>query len=118
MRINRRSKIAFLKDWTMARASIEQHYKDYRLSGDADLVSHHAPNWYATGRVWVNRSDNSCIMADCFNDKLLTYEDEDTAKYIGLWLAEISVDNFLPPIEYYVTPMNTAWAVGHRAPCC
>ena len=96
----------------MARASIEQHYKDYRLSGDADLVSHHAPNWYAIGRVWVNRSDNSCIMADCFNDKLLTYEDEDTAKYIGLWLAEISVDNFLSPIEYYVTPMNTAWAVA------
>ena len=54
-------------------------------------------------------------MADCFNDKLLTYEDEDTAKYIGLWLAEISVDNFLPPIEYYVTPMNTA--LGGRPSC-
>ena len=78
----------------MARTSIEQHYKDYRLSGDADLVSRHAPNRYATGRVWVNRSDNSCIMADCFNDQLLTLEGEDTAKCIGLWLAEISVDNF------------------------
>jgi len=51
-------------------------------------------------------------MADCFNDKLLTYEDEDTAKYIGLWLTELSVDNFLPPVEYYLTPMNTAWAVS------
>ena len=39
-------------------------------------------------------------MADCFNDRLLIYEDEDTAKYIGLWLAEISVDNFLPPVQY------------------
>jgi hypothetical protein len=95
----------------MARASIEQQYKGYRLSGDADPVSNHAPNWYAIRRVWLDRSDNSTIMADCFNDQLLTYEDEDTAKCVGLWLAEISVDNFLTPIEYYLTPMNTAWAV-------
>ena len=32
-------------------------------------------------------------------------------KSIGLWLAEISVDNFLPPVEYFLTPMKTAWAV-------
>ena len=70
-RISRGSKIAFLKDLPMARASIDQQYRGYRLSGDADPVSNHAPNWYATGRVWVERSDNSCIMADCFNDKLL-----------------------------------------------
>ena len=95
----------------MAWSSIEQTYKGYRLSGDAELVSNYAQNWYATGRVWVHRSDNSCVMADCFNDRLLTDEDEDTAKCIGLWLAEISVDNFLPPIEYYLTPMNTARAV-------
>jgi hypothetical protein len=106
-----KSKDRFLKDWMMARASIEQHYKGYRLSGDADPVSNYAPNWYATGRVWVDRSDNSTILSDCFNDQLLTYEDEATAKYIGLWLAEISVDNFLPPVEFYLTPMNTAWAV-------
>ena len=95
----------------MAGSSIEQQYKGYRLSGDAELVSNYAQNWYATGRVWVDRSDNSCIMADCFNDRLLTYEDKETAKCIGLWLAEISVDNFLPPVEYYLTPMDTAWAV-------
>ena len=95
----------------MEHAHFEQSYKGYRLSGDADPVSNYAPNWYATRRVWVDRSDNSCLMADSFNDKLLTYEDEETAKYIGLWLAEILVDNFLPPIEYYLTPMNTAWAV-------
>jgi len=29
--------------------------------------------WYATTRVWVNRPDNSCIMAEIvFNDRLLT----------------------------------------------
>ena len=37
---------------------------------------------------------------------------QETAKYIGLWLAELSVDSFLPPVEYYLTPMNTAWAVN------
>jgi len=55
----------------MPGLSIEQQYKGYRLSGDADPVSNHAQNWYATGREWVDRSDNSTIMADCFNDKLL-----------------------------------------------
>ena len=60
----------------MPGSSIEQQYKGYRLSGDADPVSNYAQNWYATGRVWVDRSDNSTIMADCFNDQLLTHEDE------------------------------------------
>jgi hypothetical protein len=95
----------------MARGSIEQQYKGYRLSGDAEPVSNYAQNWYATGRVLVDRPDKSCVVADCFNDKLFTHEDEDTAKCIGLWLAEISVDNFLPPVQFYLTPMNTAWAV-------
>jgi len=35
----------------MAGSSIEQHYKGYRLSCDADPVSNHAHNWYATGRM-------------------------------------------------------------------
>jgi hypothetical protein len=96
----------------MPGSSIEQQYKGYRLSGDAEPVSNYGQNWYATGRVWINRPDNSCIMADYFKDRLLTYEDKDTAKCIGLWLAEISVDNFLPPVEYYLTPMNVAWAVN------
>jgi uncharacterized NAD(P)/FAD-binding protein YdhS len=105
-----KSKDRFLKDWMMARASIEQHYKGYRLSGDADPVSNYAPNWYATGRVWVDRSDINHLVR-LFQRSITHLRRRGHRKIYRSLLAEISVDNFLPPVEFYLTPMNTAWAV-------
>ena len=44
-------------------------------------------------------------------NKLFVYDDEDMAQQVGLFLAELAVDHFVPPPVYYLTPMNIGWAV-------
>ncbi len=57
------------------------------------------------------KPDNTCLEVDRFHDKFLTYDDEDLSRWFGLGLAEIAVDEFLPPVAYYLRPMDVGWAV-------
>ena len=57
------------------------------------------------------RPDNTCLQVDRLHYPLLKYDDEDLSKWFGLGLAEIAVDRFLPPVAYYLRPMNIGWAV-------
>ena len=36
---------------------------------------------------------------------------DDEARVVGLFLAELAVDHFVPPPAHYLTPMNIGWAV-------
>ncbi len=55
--------------------------------------------------------DTVCIQAERFHDPLLTYEDEDLAWLFGLFVAELTVDNWLPNPWFYLRPVDFAWAV-------
>src|SRR5207302_5352087 len=57
------------------------------------------------------REDKLCIEVHRFQDRLLAYDDEDLAKWFGLFLAQIAVDRCLPKPWYYLRPMDFAWAV-------
>jgi uncharacterized NAD(P)/FAD-binding protein YdhS len=106
-----KSKDRFLKDWMMARASIEQHYKGYRLSGDADPVSK-LRSELVCDRARVGRSVRQFNhLVRLFQRSITHLRRRGHRKIYRSLLAEISVDNFLPPVEFYLTPMNTAWAV-------
>src|SRR6266850_4999093 len=90
---------------------LERSYKGYTISGSAERVYSYNKEWYAMARVWVLRPDNVCIQAERFHDPLLTYEDEDLARRVGLFVAELAVDNWLPKPWYYLRPMDFAWAI-------
>jgi hypothetical protein len=91
--------------------SIERRYKGFRLSGRALSVHNDSDQWFAVGWVYVDMPDNSLYGVDNYSDPSLAYEDEELAAWFGLFLAEIVVDHLVPPVEYYLTPMNPAWAV-------
>ena len=52
-----------------------------------------------------------CVEAYRDQDHLFIFDDEDEARLVGLFLAELAVDHFVPPPAYYLTPMNIGWAV-------
>ena len=53
----------------------------------------------------------TCVQAYRDQDQLFIFDDEDEAQLVGLFLAELAVDHFVPPPAYYLTPMNIGWAV-------
>ena len=91
--------------------SIERRYKGFRLSGRALSVHNDSDQWFVVGWVYLDMPDNSLYGVDNYSDPSLAYEDEELAAWFGLFLAEIVVDHLVPPVEYYLTPMNPAWAV-------
>lgn len=52
-----------------------------------------------------------CFRWTAFPTPLLTYDDENLARWFGIFLAELAVDHCLPPPVYYLRPMDFAWAV-------
>ena len=96
--------------------SIERRYKGFRIYGDARSVHNESPRWFAVGQVFVDMPNGSLYGVEDFSDPSLAYEDEELAAWFGLGLAEIVVDHLVPPAEYYLTPMNPAWAVDLLAP--
>jgi hypothetical protein len=91
--------------------SIERRYKGFRIYGGAHSVHNESPRWFAVGQVFVDMPNGSLYGIDDCSDPSLAYEDEELAAWFGLGLAEIVVDHLVPPVEYYLTPMNPAWAV-------
>jgi len=52
-----------------------------------------------------------CIQAYRDQAQAFVFDNEDKAQIVGLFLAEVAVDHFLPWPAYYVTPMNIGRAV-------
>lgn len=90
---------------------IEIPYNGFRISGTAQPVAMGDNRWFAVGEVLLDKRDHSVLLVDRFLDSNLTYDDEVLCKWFGLGIAEITVDHFLPPVEYFFLPMNVAWAV-------
>jgi hypothetical protein len=67
--------------------------------------------WFAVGEVLLDKHDRYVLLVDRFLDENLTYDDEVLCKWFGLGVAEIAVDHFLPPADYFFLPMNVGWAV-------
>jgi hypothetical protein len=61
--------------------------------------------------VLLIRPNNVCVEVNRYQDQLFVFDDEALAQQVGLFLAEIAVDHFVPPPAYYLTPMNIGWAV-------
>ena len=91
--------------------SIERRYKGYWIEGTAHVVHNDSPLWFAVGHVVLHRSEHSLVYVDTVKERILQSDDPAVAAWIGLFLAEISVDHLLPPPQYFLTPMNPAWAL-------
>ena len=46
-------------------------------------------------RVWLRCPDNVSLEVERFYDQLLIYKDADLARWFGLFVAELAVDNWL-----------------------
>src|SRR5438270_12407281 len=79
----------------MERIPLTQDYKGYTISGDAQLVHGYGTNWCVAASVLLIRQDKLCIEVHRFQDRMLAYDDEDLAKWFGLFLAQIAVDHCL-----------------------
>jgi hypothetical protein len=95
----------------MYSAPIEVQYNGFRISGNAQPVAMSNNRWFAVGEVLLNKRDHSVLLVDRFLDNNLIYDDEVLSKWFGLGIAEIAVDHFLPPADYFFLPMNVGWAV-------
>ena len=87
-----------------ALTPLKKNYKGFTVCGSAEPVHHSHNHWFATARVLLIKPNNTCLEVDRFQDKLLTYADEDLAKWFGFGLAKITVDECLP----------TAWFTADR----
>jgi hypothetical protein len=91
--------------------SLERPYRGYVVEGSAESLGPNCNLWVAIGSVLLKKPNSSVLMVDRYQNPILAYEDGDLAAWFGLGIAEISVDQFLPPPAYYLTPMNVAWAI-------
>jgi hypothetical protein len=91
---------------------IEAEYNGFRIAGAALAVGMGNNRWFAVGEVLLDKHDHSVLLVDRFLDSNLTYDDEVLCKWFGLGVAEIAVDHFLPPADYFFLPMNVCWAVN------
>jgi hypothetical protein len=90
---------------------LQQQYKGYTICGSAESVHNNSGLYFAHASVLLIRSDNVCVEVDRYQDQLFVFDDEALAQQVGLFLAEIAVDHFVPPPAYYLAPMNIGWAV-------
>jgi hypothetical protein len=92
--------------------SLEKHYKGFRLYGRADSLDNYTDHWRAAPAVYVDMPDNSLKPVDTLSDLDFTFDDEHLAACCALFLAELTVDHFALPRDYYLLPMSTPWAVN------
>ena len=90
---------------------LQQQYKGYTICGSAESVHNDSGLYFAHASVLLIRPDNTCVVADSYQDQLFIFADEPLAQQVGLFLAELAVDHFVPPPAYFLTPMNIGWAV-------
>ena len=90
---------------------LQQQYKGYTICGSAESVHNDSGLYFAHASVLLIRPNNVCVEVNRYQDQLFVFDDEALAQQVGLFLAEIAVDHFVPPPAYYLTPMNIGWAV-------
>jgi len=93
------------------QSELTRDYKGFTICGGATPVHNDIGRSFAVGSVLLVRTDNRVLQVDRFYDPLLVYEDEDQARWFGIFLAELAVDHCVPPPAYYLRPMDFAWAV-------
>ena len=72
---------------------LEQQYKGYTICGSAESVHNGSGRYFAHASVLLIRPDNTCVQAYRDDDHLFTFDDEDEAQIVGLFLAELAVDH-------------------------
>ena len=85
---------------------MEQNYKGFTICGAAAPVHNDIGLSFAVGSVLLLLPDNCVLLVLRFYDPLITCDDEDLAKWFGIFLAELAVDHCLPPPAYYLRPMD------------
>ena len=90
---------------------LERSYKGYLIEGSSESVGPGTDLYFATATVLLKKPDVSLLRVDHFQNPLLTYDDANLAAWFGLGIAEITVDQCLPPPGYYLIPMDVARAV-------
>jgi hypothetical protein len=93
------------------RESLERSYRGYVVEGSAEAVEPGSNLWFAAATVLLNKPDSSVLSVYRFRDPVLAYEDGTLAAWFGLGIAEIAVDECLPPPSHYLTPMDVARAI-------
>jgi hypothetical protein len=93
------------------RDRLQQQYKGYTICGSRRPVHNDRGGYFAHASVLLIKPNMVCVQAYRDEDHLFRFDDEDEARLVGLFLAELAVDHFVPPPAYYLTPMNMAWAV-------
>jgi hypothetical protein len=91
--------------------SLQQQYKGYTIHGSAESVHNDSGLYFAHASVLLTLPNMVCVQAYRDQDPALIFDNEDEAQIVGLFLAELAVDHFVPPPAYYLTPMNIGWAV-------
>jgi hypothetical protein len=89
---------------------LNQQYKGYTICGRAQAVHIGRGRYCAHASVLLTRP-KVCVEVYRDYDRFLNFDNEDEAQIVGLFLAELAVDHFVPPPAYYLTPMNIGWAV-------
>jgi hypothetical protein len=91
--------------------SLRQQYRGYTICGSAESVHNDSGLYFAHASVLLTMPNMVCVQAYRDKDQTLVFDDEDEARIVGLFLAELAVDHFVPPPAYYLRPMNVGWAV-------
>src|SRR5678816_1093658 len=92
--------------------SLQRRYKGYTICGSAESVHNDSGLYFAHASVLLIQPNMVCVEAYRYHDQLFIYDDEELSRQVGIFLAELAVDHFVPPPAYYLTPMNMGWAVG------
>ena len=90
---------------------LNQQYKGYTISGSAESVHNDSGLYFAHASVLLTLPNMVCVQAYRDHDPAFIFDNEDEAQIVGLFLAELAVDHFVPPPAYFLTPMNIGWAV-------
>ena len=82
---------------------LQRQYKGYTISGSAESVHNDSGLYFAHASVLLTLPHMVCVEAYRDQDHLFRFDDEDEARVVGLFLAELAVDHFVPPPAYYLT---------------
>jgi len=79
---------------------LNQQYKGYTIAGSAESVHNGSGRYFAHASVLLIRPDKTCVQVYRDDNHLFTFDNEDEAQLVGLFLAELAVDHFTPPPAY------------------
>jgi len=85
---------------------LQQQYKGYTICGSRRPVHNDRGGYFAHASVLLIKPNMACVQAYRDEDHLFRFDDEDEARLVGLFLAELAVDHFVPPPAYYLTPIT------------